>query len=299
MKKIFIGGADRSGTTMLGSLLGTIPKSIVTPESLFKTEVHFSPLHLDKYRKNLDNNWRFKTWGIGDDFWKREKFDSFNFFYESLVDYYSGNQENLYWIDHSPNNLQHIRFLEKNLRDVYFVHIVRDGRAVANSQIPLEWGANTCIAHSKDWLKKVSTCLAAQAYYPNKTIMVKYEDIILKPLETLNDIFKFVEADFQLLDLKQLKRQTQFLPKYSKNQHQLVKQELNSNQIETWKTSLSYKEISEYQFYAGYLLEMLDYPLLQLKNSKPSVFRLIHQKYIEWYRKEIVNPKIFSEKRNL
>jgi hypothetical protein len=78
MKKILIGGADRSGTTMLGSLLGSIPNSIVTPESLFKTEVTFELFNSDEYRQKLNKNWRFKTWNVEDDFWLGEKLESFN-----------------------------------------------------------------------------------------------------------------------------------------------------------------------------------------------------------------------------
>jgi hypothetical protein len=299
MKKILIGGADRSGTTMLGSLLGSIPNSIVTPESLFKTEVTFELFNSGEYRQKLNKNWRFKTWNVEDDFWLGEKLESFNCFYESLVEYYSKGKKSLYWIDHSPNNLQHARFLERNLKNVYFVHIVRDGRAVANSQIPLEWGANTCITHSRDWLKKVTLGLAAQAIFPEKTIMVKYEDVILKPVETLNNIFKFTKSDFQISSINQLVPQTKFLPSYSKKQHKLVSEKPNSKQIESWKTSLSYKEVSEYQFYAGELLGMLDYTLLESPNSKPSIFRFAHQYYDEWYRRKITNPKIFRVNRGL
>ncbi|MBD3360653.1 hypothetical protein GF366_02510, partial [Candidatus Peregrinibacteria bacterium] len=39
MKYIFIGGCPRSGTTMLGSLLGAHPEALCIPESQFKTDV--------------------------------------------------------------------------------------------------------------------------------------------------------------------------------------------------------------------------------------------------------------------
>ena len=61
MKCIFIGGADRSGTTMLASLLSKIEKSVVTPESLFKNEVLAEqPFCTKIYCDLLENNERFK-----------------------------------------------------------------------------------------------------------------------------------------------------------------------------------------------------------------------------------------------
>ena len=40
-KSIFIGGCDRSGTTMLGSMLGMGTGCVTTPESFFKMAVYF------------------------------------------------------------------------------------------------------------------------------------------------------------------------------------------------------------------------------------------------------------------
>jgi Sulfotransferase family len=36
LQPIFIGGCPRSGTTMLGSMIGSMSSCIVTPESIFK-----------------------------------------------------------------------------------------------------------------------------------------------------------------------------------------------------------------------------------------------------------------------
>ena len=47
-----------------------------------------------------------------------------------------------YWVDHTPVNLKFFMHLVKHYERAKFIHIVRDGRAVASSVIPLEWGPN-------------------------------------------------------------------------------------------------------------------------------------------------------------
>ncbi len=39
MGPVFIGGCDRSGTTLLGAMLGATPNAVVTPESPFKIKI--------------------------------------------------------------------------------------------------------------------------------------------------------------------------------------------------------------------------------------------------------------------
>ncbi len=57
---VFIGGCERSGTTLLASMLGCASGAIVTPESQFKYDF------LDDFTqyKNSDSLWRLKMWGV-------------------------------------------------------------------------------------------------------------------------------------------------------------------------------------------------------------------------------------------
>ncbi|WP_413693899.1 sulfotransferase [Pseudoalteromonas sp. KJ10-2] len=141
MKCIFIGGADRSGTTMLASLLSTIKDSVVTPESLFKTDIPFEyPISIHAYSQNLAEDKRFKRWNTDISELKDKDYLSYSEVYHDILSLYAQDKSVGYWIDHSPNNLMYAKLLNATFEDCYFIHIVRDGRAVAHSQIPLEWG---------------------------------------------------------------------------------------------------------------------------------------------------------------
>ena len=70
MKTVFIGGCVRSGTTLLGSILGTHDKCICTPESRFKIDVIKMGQHpnevadIDTYFQSIQKMWRFKIWNL-------------------------------------------------------------------------------------------------------------------------------------------------------------------------------------------------------------------------------------------
>jgi hypothetical protein len=111
MKKIFIGGCDRSGTTLLASMLGSVDGAIVTPESNFKIEL------LEK-KNNLfisKNFWRLKIWGFNNNM--ISKILSYSNdgveVMERLVTDYALRQGVLpkLWIDHTPHNLRHSKKL--------------------------------------------------------------------------------------------------------------------------------------------------------------------------------------------
>ena len=70
-----------------------------------------------------------------------------------------------------------------------YIHLLRDGRAVANSVLSLDWGPNTIPVAARSWVKNVSYGLAAESFFNNEKILrVKYENLTLKPIETLKNM---------------------------------------------------------------------------------------------------------------
>ena len=69
-RQIFIGGCSRSGTTLLGSMLGAHSDCITTPESHFKTSVlrgrSADIFNLDSKEalSKISRQWRFKVWDV-------------------------------------------------------------------------------------------------------------------------------------------------------------------------------------------------------------------------------------------
>lgn len=295
MKCIFIGGADRSGTTMLASLLSNIKDSVVTPESLFKTEIPFEyPISINAYSEKLTRDKRFQRWGVDIAHLENKEYLSYDDVYQQILNLYSPNKKIEYWIDHSPNNLMHAKLLHSTFKDCYFIHIVRDGRAVAHSQIPLEWGENTFLQSSKSWLNKILYGFIAQSLFPEKTILIKYEDL-------LTDSSKEIEKILALIGNVELNKDdalnSDFVPDFSKGQHSLVGKVPDNSRSQAWKNKLTVQDVADFQYYSAYALDILGYELIDVKNIKITKVHIIKEFFKEIWLKKVINPRKFKAKR--
>jgi hypothetical protein len=265
---VFIGGCDRSGTTFLASLLGGTDEAIVTPESQFKIDALQRP-------KELGNSaflWRLDMWGISkaqalaavED--AEDGTDLMERFLHQYMQGIGSKGEPSFWIDHTPANLRFFTDLSHYYPAAKFIHIIRDGRAIAASILPLEWGPSTIADVSKWWLEKLSFGLAAQRSFPDKVITVKYEDLVSNTECELRRICQFLDLRFceSMLGGNGFK-----VPKYTAHQHQLVGKKPDSNVSNKWKTALSSREIQIFEAMAGGMLSMLGYETL-FKNPKPA-----------------------------
>ena len=136
-KLIAIGGVDRSGTTLLASLLYKEFELSVTRESQWKTNKLFGlpPSDEDRFRFNL--------WSRG------ARIDLDQEFHEILNLYAAEhNLDSNLWLDHTPSNFKLYPLLADYFDEVVMVHVIRDPRAVVSSLLSTDWGissvANAC-----------------------------------------------------------------------------------------------------------------------------------------------------------
>ncbi|MEZ7493075.1 sulfotransferase [Pseudoalteromonas distincta] len=296
MKCIFIGGADRSGTTMLASLLSKIERSVVTPESLFKSEVESTkPFCKEHYCQKLQKHPRFCTWGVDIELLKKQNITSYEDFYRCLIEQYNSGSKFDYWIDHSPNNMAYSTNLDSLFSNCYFIHIVRDGRAVAFSQTPLEWGANTYLAASKAWLNNITYGFITESLFPERTLLVKYEDLLLNSEKEIARILKFLGTP-ETVSGKGNGRD--FLPEFSKNQHKLVGKEPDQTRANAWLKKMTPQDIADFQYYATRALGLLGYEVIDTHHQKVTKTHIFLQYIKEIVRKKIINPRRYHKSRN-
>lgn len=269
MRPVFIGGCSRSGTTLLGSILGANGKAITTPESQFKIELlkylgSSKRINVKAVENLLRNNWRFKIWKIDDYFKHRENkiFSSYQELIFDIVIFYSnknyGAKQNQFWIDHTPNNIKHVASLLDHFPECKLIHLVRDGRAVSSSVMGLEWGPNNIISAAEWWIQNLSFGLAAELRYPTNIMRVNFEDLITHPHEVIKKICNFINLPFkpEMLDGGGF-----IVPDYTKGQHKLVERKIDSSRRYSWKNKLTKRQIEIFEFKTHEMLTYLGYDL--------------------------------------
>lgn len=297
---LFIGGCSRSGTTLLGAMLGAHPDLICTPESQFKSDLmrRFKPNKHDVeplvLLDHLTKHWRYKLWQVTDSpeaLAGLANGRSFGDQLNAISHAYARNQGKpnaTTWVDHTPENVSYANSFLSIFPDAKFVHIVRDGRAVASSVLPLDWGPNSIIKAARWWVRMTSYGLAAESSLrPDQIIRINYEELVAQPEPTMRRLCDFMGISFApaMLDA------TGFIPPaYTTRQHQLVGRKPNPAMLTRWRDRLTPRQIELFEHQARDFLEHLGYaPEYGLNAKGPSFIEMQSGKLTELIRGEFTN----------
>ncbi len=269
MKLVFIGGAQRSGTTMLGSMFGAHSSCICIPESQFTIDAYKrlankkDVVTMGDIFTLVRNHLRFRYWGldVGQDI--PAEIASYQDLFLWLVQRYAekaGKPAAGLCVDHTPLNIKNADILFDLFPRAKMIHLVRDGRAVSASIMPLDWGPNTIDRSASSWKKKIQRGLRVEASYGSERVKrVRYEDIVLDPENTIKELCTFLDISFEPAMIQGGEFR---VPVYTAKQHQLVGKEPATDRIEAWKNSLTAREVELFENIAGDTLLQLGYPVL-------------------------------------
>ncbi len=264
LRPIFIAGCERSGTTLLGSLLGAAPGAITVPESLFRLpamrEFDRGASAAEALRRMVGHG-RFVHWGVSRSPDEALAPDAtFGDAMNLLVGRYSaahGVENPRVWVDHTPCNVRHALFNAAQFPGARFVHLVRDGRAVAASLMAVNWGPNTIHAAAGFWIDRLAHGLALETCaLADRTIRVRYEDLLDRPEATLRRLCDFCGLEFT----PQMLAGGRFdVPEVTRYQHALVGRPPDTSRATAWEAKLSAREVEIFEHTAGEMLALLGY----------------------------------------
>jgi hypothetical protein len=250
MKPIFVGGCERSGTTLLAALLAGHSRVIAPPEAQFflgglAAGRHSGGDDMAAFAAFVKNDWRFHLWelpqslpeelakslppaavmaGLARAYADRTK--------ESNVDR---------WVDHMPLNIAYAPTLLEEFDEAPMVHIVRDPRAVVASVLPLDWGPPSPRTGARWWLSRIAMGLAAEAAFPDRVVRVYYEELVRDPRGTLARLCPLVGLEFEPTMVESVNAH---LPAYTQKQHALVGKPPDPARIDAWRSKLSARDLA-------------------------------------------------------
>ncbi|NEQ39106.1 MAG: sulfotransferase [Okeania sp. SIO3I5] len=210
-KRIFVVGCPRSGTTLLQSMLAAHPQIASLVES------HFCGAIFDNrgfYRKKFGLaskltrkklNKCLEEIGFPEMKQHLPKFGLFASQYVKgfvkILDLYTQQQNQIIWLEKTPKHLHYIDDLERYIKNIKFIHIIRNGADVVASlfdvtqQYPDIWGGardiDTCIQR---WIEDINLTKYHLSKF-NHTL-VEYEKLVENPTEVLTEVCQFVGVEF-------------------------------------------------------------------------------------------------------
>lgn len=292
MKKItpiIIGGCPRSGTTLLGSILGSGRKVVCLPEAPFLPDTIFDLFQNDfevvsgkLIKELLLSDDRFLTWNLRLEC-DEELFGSAQDFTNYLISLYceslgENSNELAQFVDHSPHNLHLNELWSKVYPECKFIHLIRDGRAVAASLKRVYWGPPSVRQSAHYWMSNLAVGLSTEELLKDRALRVHYEKLVSNPKCEIRRICDFVDIEF---DERMLLANGYNVIPYTKSQHELVGKSIKVNRVDGWKDSLTQTDINCFEYYAHGLLKNLGYtPVYSIK--RPSLMYMVYDSVIRF-----------------
>jgi len=272
LRPVFIGGCGRSGTTLLGAMLGSHPKCLTTPEAKFNTFGYLKSRHeggkvdLQEALAKIRTHWSSHTFGVNldlDEFLGSQPCGSYADLVLWIVEQYGrkmGKPQPAIWIDHTPSNISYANLLFELYPNAKLIHLVRDGRAVAASVMKLDWGPNTVDNSAQWWVHEVANGFAAELHQgPERVMRVRYEDLVNEPVSALQKISTFLDLDY----VEDMVNGVGFrVPAFASQGHTRIGSRPDASRIGGWRSELSARQIEIIEHIAGNLLLCLGYDLL-------------------------------------
>ena len=204
MKRIFLIGSPRSGTTLLQSMIGCSPDIVTFKEShLFSRSFSVRHTALPAHRSPLGEVTRFfeeNEIGINclpPDLSASERLsrEAVAAYFLEALDNAGSSSGKCAWLEKTPRHLLYTDLIEKAAaregKDVHFIHLIRDGVSVAASMSnasQLWQKKHDAEAALKRWQKEIAIT-RSKCGNQNHTVAV-YEDLLHEPTTTMTKLAK-------------------------------------------------------------------------------------------------------------
>ncbi|MEG4286173.1 sulfotransferase [Microcoleus sp. A006_D1] len=250
MKRIFLVGCPRSGTTILQSLLASNPEIISFPESKFfhyllydlfagKLPMRMEAFFNDEIKrpellKGFDDSQSVETkasWFIG------------------ILDGLAAEENKSIWLEKTPEHIHFIQDIERFAPDVKFIHILRNGMDTIASLYEATrnfndlwgsgWDLNHCI---ESW--KNAELISYKYVNASNHILVKYEELVENKKSVLENICNFIGIDYDAGMLTDYKKKA---ANYSLNKpwHQGIERDITLAKVHKYHKYFKESEIQE------------------------------------------------------
>jgi hypothetical protein len=191
---VFIGGAQRSGTTLLRVMLDSHPAIAAGPE--LHLAAALASRRRAPWRRLSEQLAAYPWWSTvatpaptRDPAAQRE-------LVEALMRAYLERTGKRRWVEKTPSNVFHFVYLRRLYPEARFVHCVRDGRDAVCSLLGTTWfrprWRPRALAATLKWLLAVRIGRASARRLAGAYLEVRYESLVDDPERTLRAVLEFV-----------------------------------------------------------------------------------------------------------
>jgi hypothetical protein len=206
----FVVGVARSGTTLLRLMLDAHPELAIPPETHFIPKLAKAMGEIPKeageqeMRRRahavITEHRRWPDFGLDPKELDR-RFDHtepFNATHALRAFYtlYAEKQGKPRWGDKSPSYVRRMRRVHAVLPEAHFIHLIRDGRDVALSQLEVHHGNDEVADAATEWVEGIEKARKIGGGIGEEYMEVRYEDLVEDPQPVLERICARIDLAF-------------------------------------------------------------------------------------------------------
>jgi hypothetical protein len=306
---VFVVGVARSGTTLLMHMLDNHSAFAIPWESHFipdlyrvrekfgdlsKVENRENLIHfILRYLKGIWHEGSTEEWMPGLEANARAVAESAKPDYPGVIramyEYHARERGRRRWGDKTPGYVDSLPALHEMFPEAKFLHIVRDGRDVACSTMPLSFGPNSVYVAARRWKRSVLHGLAFAEKHPDLIHTFRYEDLVVEPEKLLRDICDFLGEEFEpnMLEFYKANKNVHY-------HHANTARQVNTSRKDRWKREMSARQIRVFEGLAGDVLKRFGYEVV---NPDAKTTKL--DRFIGRFGNYILAWRPFSKPRSL
>ncbi len=187
---------------------------------------------------------------------------------EAIYQDYMNSKGKVRWGDKS-DYLDRMHQINEIFPETQFIHIIRDGRDVANSVIKLPWGPKDIIRAAEWWnqhlwlARRVGAVLGKQRY-----IEVFYENLVENPERELQRLCVFLNEEYSSKMMDYHLESNNAIPENRKGQHYNLNAAPKKTRTYAWKREMKPQDQAIFNHYAGGMLKEVGYEIPQIQISE-------------------------------
>lgn len=257
---IIVGGCPRSGTTLLRVILDSHPNIACGPEFKLIPQIVANFTGMMKYRSVL-NEYQVDDAYLAQSFGRQIEF---------LLERYRKAKKKKRIAEKTPQNIHYFVYLSYMLPDAYLVHVIRDGRDVVRSLLQQQWinpdteerlSYTTNFAEAcRYWVRCIGE---GRKVAQNKSFTryheIRYEDLVLRPEQTLKELFRFIREPWVANVMNFHAVQHQVTADEEASHAGAQSRPFYTTSIGSWESAFTDEQKETFKEIAGLLLMELDY----------------------------------------
>ncbi|MGC1852029.1 MAG: sulfotransferase [Solirubrobacterales bacterium] len=276
----FIVGAARSGTTLLRMMLDAHSQLAIPPETNFQNALRaFERAGAAAATETIVSGALWGDYNLpAEEFSRRvqaRRPQSFGDVMRTFFEFYAERHDKRRWGNKTPYYVMRMTLIEELLPEARFIHVVRDGRDVALSTVPVWFGAGDIAGVAEEWVQTL-TSARRQAEHLSFYTEVRYEELVRDPISALKRICEFLELEWEptMLDyhrdsagrlaaeLGDVREMGRIVSREERlHIHRLIGRPPQADRAERWRREMSAAEVRAFEEIAADTLQAFSYEL--------------------------------------